>query len=307
MSVDDQASSVRLGRKSTIDEFITEKSELDKNGRRDSKCCFCPRSFKGTRPDQVLLHITDECKHAPQEVKRLALDRRSNKSGSVALVAPAVKRLRSSSRASSSSNNSGHAGGIVKHTSSSDRVTDECQKRLDVKAIRAFVHAGIPFHAIEDPYFLDWLSDLRPHYVPPGEDNPHTRAMAARECCELYFLDVGCTLSSFSMAVAGKFKLDSLLGNQEAFVSKLLAEQLAKCDHVTMSLDGWTSASNQSVYAVNFMLDSGGPRIAILYDVLDFSSDQHTGEFISGMSQDVCSQFECITPLALPVQMVDMM
>ena len=84
------------------------------------------------------------------------------------------------------------------------------------------------------------------------------------------------------LAGVGRSKLDSLLVKQEASCSKLLVEQLRVSDLITMTLDGWTSESKQSVYASNLTLDIDYSRKALLYDVRDFSADRHTGEFLAG-------------------------
>lgn len=61
--------------------------------------------------------------------------------------------------------------------------------------------------------------------------------------------------------------------------SKMAGQAILVC----ICIDGWTSAGNQSVYAVNIVLETTNGRVTLLYDATDFSADRHTGEFIAGL------------------------
>ena len=36
--------------------------------------------------------------------------------------------------------------------------------------MKSFVICGIPWHAIENPFFVEFLKTLRPEYIPPSKE-----------------------------------------------------------------------------------------------------------------------------------------
>lgn len=47
-------------------------------------------------------------------------------------------------------------------------MTSELVVEADFKLLRWVVTSGIPFAAVDNPYFLDWVRTFRPVYVPAG-------------------------------------------------------------------------------------------------------------------------------------------
>ena len=151
-------------------DWTRQHGPLNKNGRRDSTCAFCEHKFISTRPEQVHTHLLDECKQVPNETKDQFSEHVANKKGGGPLKAPVGKRLRSgleSSNTSAVASNSRPCG-VVAVTPTTAKVTPAVRRELDAKLVRAFVHTGLPFAAVDNPYLLDLLATLRPQYQPPG-------------------------------------------------------------------------------------------------------------------------------------------
>jgi len=52
----------------------------------------------------------------------------------------------------------------------STKLTPERIKDINWALVKAFVVCGIPFHIIENPFFVELLKTLRPAYEPPSRD-----------------------------------------------------------------------------------------------------------------------------------------
>lgn len=105
-----------------------------------------------------------------------------------------------------------------------------------------------------------------------------------------------------SYVLAGRTKLATLLISEDARAANLLNLALESADVITLTIDGWTSAGNQSVYGAGVGCDGPEGRREAFYDAQDCSEDRHTGEFVSGkLFSARCSGFPAI---ALAVLMV---
>lgn len=79
--------------------------------------------------------------------------------------------------------------------------------------------------------------------------------------------------------LAGRFKLQDLLLAEFASIKKAIVLKISKSKIITMCLDGWTSISNQSLYACNLIFEDS---TCVLWDVVDFSGVIHSGTVIAG-------------------------
>ena len=110
----------------------------------------------------VFKHLSNECKGVTKEIKITLSDQFADK---ITPTVPARERTRFGKEAAISKASSGASGSSIKQfTSTNDRCPPAAQAALDTKGIRVFVHA-VPFHVAEDPYWQDWLHDMRPSYV----------------------------------------------------------------------------------------------------------------------------------------------
>lgn len=91
--------------------------------------------------------------------------------------------------------------------------------------------------------------------------------------------------------LAGRTKLAALLVGEDAQAVQRLKELVQAADVVTLLIDGWTSAANQSVYASALGLDGSCGRREAVFDAEDCSEDRHTGEWVAGKAWAPLSLF----------------
>lgn len=152
-------------------DHVENGSELNKSKRRDFDCKYCDHRFISTRPEDVYKHLTDMCPGVTSAIRQKVSEQFADK---LPALVPAAKRLRSrlgkqpATSRPAASGGSGTSGSMHRFTGASERCPPLVQTSLDTKAARAFIHAGIPFHAANDPFFVEWIQELRPSYQPPG-------------------------------------------------------------------------------------------------------------------------------------------
>ena len=81
---------------------------------------------------------------------------------------------------------------------------------------RYFIHAGVPFSAVENKYFLAFLFFLRPMYKPPSR----------------YVLS------------------NKVLGSEAARIQLAEIDSLKNQKSMTLLVDGWEDAAGRSIYGV---------------------------------------------------------
>lgn len=153
-------------------QYITEKGKLDAAGRVPCRCVFCPFKYKSMRPEQVWNHVLERCKEIPKESRDVARDQFATSKGGELKSPPAGKRLRSMQPEFSAqiiSPITTAVSSIARYTPTSGNVTAQAQKEFDLKLLRAFVHAGIPLSAVDNPYLLDLFQTLREKWKVPGK------------------------------------------------------------------------------------------------------------------------------------------
>lgn len=149
--------------------YVHDYGPLDSANRRSCRCSFCQHFYESMRPEQVWKHLSDDCKSIPQECQDQVRDDCAAADKGKAALPPAAKRSRSTDQSTiNKPSGSNSVPSVAKFTPSSANVTPQAQQELDQKCLRAFVHGGIPFKVIEDPYVLDLLDDLRSKWKVPG-------------------------------------------------------------------------------------------------------------------------------------------
>ncbi|GBC23318.2 ribonuclease H-like domain-containing protein [Rhizophagus irregularis DAOM 181602=DAOM 197198] len=114
----------------------------------------------------------------------------------------------------------------------------------------AWVMAGIPFEVVENPFVLDLFKNLNPAYIPPSRT----------------------TLSG------------RLLNEEISRVNKKVTSELEIADSLTLTLDGWTSKRNESLY--NYVITTSD-RKEYLVALRNYSMESHTGEFLASEISDI--------------------
>lgn len=84
--------------------------------------------------------------------------------------------------------------------------------------VKAFVVCGIPFHIIENLFFIELLKTLCPAYEPPSND-----------------------------IFSGRY-----LAQETAFANQRIIKKLNGSKNLTIACDGWSNASNNSIW--NFVI-----------------------------------------------------
>ncbi|EXX68066.1 hypothetical protein RirG_108450 [Rhizophagus irregularis DAOM 197198w] len=139
---------------------------------------------------------------------------------------------------------------IVNHFSSDEPLPPEINNRIDCSLLKAWVMAGIPFEVVENPFVLDLFKNLNPAYIPPSRT----------------------TLSG------------RLLNEEISRVNKKVTSELEIADSLTLTLDGWTSKRNESLY--NYVITTSD-RKEYLVALRNYSMESHTGEFLASEISDI--------------------
>ena len=145
-------------------QYIRDHGELKSDRRKDCTCIYCPHRYISCRPEAVWKHILQTCPSISKKERKAAQDLKT--SGTQLSAPQNGKRLRSAGTPKGSSASQQSVSAVTPAVS---RVTPALQKELDVKLLRAFVHAGIPPNAVEDPFVLDFIWSCRPGYSTPGQ------------------------------------------------------------------------------------------------------------------------------------------
>jgi len=141
--------------------------------RRDHVCNYCHEVVCGTaaKTETLAKHLVRGCKDVPDEVKDAFLlyvsypeeaatplgkkdGTWTKKTGEPLPAASAAKKAKLQSR----------IGSFV-----DTNLPAQLQASIERKQLLAFVACGISFNVAEAPFFLDFLSALRPMYRPPGK------------------------------------------------------------------------------------------------------------------------------------------
>lgn len=165
--------------------YLGDKGELDSAGRRPCSCAYCDHEYPAMRPEQVWKHILDECKGATAETRVAARDDCASKAEKA--EAPAPKRTRRSEAAATSKSAGSTQRSAAQYAGSSGAVTPQNQRDFDLQCLRAFVHAGLAFNAVENPYMVDLFQSLRPKWLVPGKFHClHLVHLKAEACFEFF-------------------------------------------------------------------------------------------------------------------------
>jgi hypothetical protein len=137
-------------------------------------------------------------------------------------------------------------------TSFVDRKMSSSEKKdLDRNLLLFFATGGIPFAAVDNPYFIKFLQLLRPSYSMPSRN----------------------TLGG------------SLLYEEHQKVHTSILKKVEQSEVNSIVLDGWTDATGKSIFAVVVETDDGSCELLSTFDA---SASSHTAEFISDEIKKAC-------------------
>ncbi|CAG8807227.1 18401_t:CDS:1, partial [Dentiscutata erythropus] len=132
---------------------IKQGKEISK-GHWSATCNYCNEFWYKGSPASLEAHLGNSCNKAPPDVRSLFLSRL------------ATKELNASTSKKRKLNVQSQLSDFIESTKLiPDRIKD-----INRALVKAFIVCGIPFHIIENPFFVELLKTLRPAYEPPSKD-----------------------------------------------------------------------------------------------------------------------------------------
>jgi len=111
-------------------------------------------------------HFANECSKVPPDIKQLFLNR---------LAARAEGNITDLEQVTTKKRKLNNGAGMNTQTKISEfnestKLTDDRIHEINRACVKAFVVCGIPWHVIENPFFIEFLKTLRPGYTPPSKE-----------------------------------------------------------------------------------------------------------------------------------------
>ncbi|CAG8842572.1 19896_t:CDS:1, partial [Gigaspora margarita] len=135
--------------------YIKQRKQISK-GHWSATCNYCNKFWYKGFPATLEDHLGNLCNNVLSDVRNLFLSR---------LAAKALEVDTSKSKKRKLSNQVQLSDFIE-----STKLTPKRIKDINRALVKAFVICGIPFHIIENPFFIELLKTLRPGYEPPSKD-----------------------------------------------------------------------------------------------------------------------------------------
>ncbi|GBC53617.1 ribonuclease H-like domain-containing protein [Rhizophagus irregularis DAOM 181602=DAOM 197198] len=219
-----------------------EKTPLKSAGHFSAKCTYCTKYWPRGTPNELEAHLANDCKDVSEYIRSFYLG---------------VVSARNFGNENASLSNSNKK----RKTQNLDQreITEWCEPTtlpsskiasITRALLRAFVCCGIPFSVIQNPFFIEFLNEIRPGYEPPTDE-----------------------------LLSGR-----LLSEETSRINKKVDVIIKNSSNLTLALDGWTSPTGTSIY--NYIILTPD-REQYLYALHDYSSDHHTGEFLANGIADV--------------------
>ncbi|GBC49441.2 ribonuclease H-like domain-containing protein [Rhizophagus irregularis DAOM 181602=DAOM 197198] len=197
-------------------------------GHCSAECNFCGWKQQVGQPIEMQGHIALNCLKVSPEVKSLFLEKVKN-NGHLGYN----KKIKIS-----------HNQPKIDEIFDSTKIDQAKIEMANRAIVKFFACCGIPFHIIENPFFIDLLRTLCPGYNPPCRQ----------------------TLT------------EDMLNAEISHVITEINLKLNNEKNLTLGVDGWTSTSGQSLYA--FVIITG-ERKEYIHSVQNLSNYSHTGEFLA--------------------------
>ncbi|CAB5373801.1 unnamed protein product [Rhizophagus irregularis] len=219
-----------------------EKKPLKFAGHFLAKCNYCRTYWPHGHPNELKDHLANNCKEVPELVHSFYLG-----------VVSAWDFGREDTF--SSPENSKKRKTQVDQQELTDwfestNINSQKKASITRALVRAFICYGIPFSIIENPFFIEFLHEMRPGYEPP-----------------------------ISELLSGR-----LLNQETDRINNKIKEIIKNSENLTLALDGWTNPNGVSVY--NYVILTPD-REQYLYALHDYSGDHHTGDFLASQITDI--------------------
>jgi hypothetical protein len=118
--------------------------------------------------NKLQIHLARECKHVDEEVKMKYMRILAEKDGLDDSLEIEVFQANT---------NQGTKGRLTNFWDKNEELPAERIALIDRSILKAFVVCGLPFHIIENPYFINMIKNLRSNYNPPTREILSTKLL----------------------------------------------------------------------------------------------------------------------------------
>ena len=139
--------------KSFIWETYAIQGKKVSSGHYEATCRYCKKFWHKGSPQVLEAHFANDCIKVPLEIKQLFINRLAAKVDS----SPNKKRKLTEQTQQK-----------ITDFHESSKLSQEKINEITRTCVKAFVVCGIPWHIIENPFFIELLKTLQPGYTPPS-------------------------------------------------------------------------------------------------------------------------------------------
>src|SRR5271154_6472575 len=134
-----------------------ERNPLPSAGHFSAKCTYCKIFMPRGRPHALEIHLAKDCRSCPNEIQIEYLTK--------------ICENDDNDEEESSKKRKTNQTVLDDHWDSTAEISKSRKKIIDQAWIKAFVSCGIPFSAIENPFFINAIKSLRSSYNPPSRES----------------------------------------------------------------------------------------------------------------------------------------
>ena len=139
-----------------------EKTPLKSAGHYAAKCKFCSRNWPRGSPKELEEHLANECSDVSEIIRSFYLGVVSSRDfGEVDFT---------SSKSNKKRKNQNQDQRDLTDWFEPTTISTQKVASINRALLRAFVCCGIPFSVIENPFFVEFLYEMRPGYDPPTRE-----------------------------------------------------------------------------------------------------------------------------------------
>lgn len=130
------------------------------DGHYEATCRYCNTFWHKGSPQVLEAHFANDCIKVPLEIKQIFLNR---------LIAKVNSNNQKTSNKKHKLNEPTQQKITDFHEGS--KLSQEKIHQITRTCVKTFIVCGIPWHIIENPFFIELLKTLRPGYVPPSRES----------------------------------------------------------------------------------------------------------------------------------------
>jgi len=139
------------------------QGEKVSEGHYEATCSYCNNFWHKGSPQDLEGHFANDCLKVPMEVKQFFLNRLAEK-------AEVITNNQQTSHKKWKIDNENAEQSRITDFHESSKLSQERIHEINRACVKAFVICGIPWHVIENPFFIEFLKTLCPGYTPPSKE-----------------------------------------------------------------------------------------------------------------------------------------